>query len=305
MEEVVSFPAPGMAEPSSGFEGIDRAADGGDRPPTPGEVGANQSPDPAEDFQSTSFIERYAHLFADDNQANEQPAAPPPSRPPGGGVQKPRSMGVVSPAPAAGPSSSDGDEESIEQYMSKLLQRVRGQSTGSPATSTQGMAAVPTGPLTHQPPMAGQLEGRTIDEPNPSSAGKFAWTDYSASRSKGSTPAPKTDLEALRALANESARRAISRHALRKHRRNALTKVIVSTLAGVTSLWMILESPDWRTLQAITACVSLLVAAYWAGQTFRALLEALREKADDEPEDDVAGSGAPFHSPLPIDVDNR
>ena len=60
---------------------------------------------------------------------------------------------------------------------------------------------------------------------------------------KVSSPAPQTDLGALRALANETARRAISRHELRKHRRNAVTKVIVATLAGVTSLWLMLDSP--------------------------------------------------------------
>jgi hypothetical protein len=127
---------------------------------------------------------------------------------------------------------------------------------------------------------------------------------FDPSKRKASMPAPQTDLEALRALANESARRAISRHALRKHRRNMITKVIVSTLAGVTSLWMMLESESWFNLQFITACVSMLVAAYWASETIRTLLESYRVNSSDETDEEIAELSAKLRSPLPIDVEN-
>ena len=95
---------------------------------------------------------------------------------------------------------------------------------------------------------------------------------------------PTTNLGAMRALANESARRAIGRHELKKHRRDTVTKVLVSTLAGMTSLWLMLESPNWKDIQFIAACVSLIVAAYWAGEAFRAMLDSLRAAAYDGPE---------------------
>jgi hypothetical protein len=212
-------------------------------------------------------------------------------------------MNVVSRSTAATPAASDGDEESIEQYMSKLLQRVRGQTGGLSATKAQQTAAEPNGPLDYQQIQPEEPTASAAEEPNPSIATKFTWANFDAARLKSQTAAPKTDLEALRALANESARRAISRHALRKHRRNALTKAIVSTLAGMTSLLLILESPNWRSLYFITACVSLLVAAYWAGQTYRALLGAFREKADDEIEGGADEPVAGLQSPLPIDID--
>jgi hypothetical protein len=112
---------------------------------------------------------------------------------------------------------------------------------------------------------------------------------------------PTTDLGALRALANETARLAISRHELRKHRRNAVTKVIVSTLAGVTSLWLMLDSPSWLDIQFITACVSLLVAAYWAGETYRTMLESFRVASNDGPETEEL-SDALIDAGLPIDL---
>ena len=267
-------------------------------------VEAEGSNQPAAKPEPTSYIERYAHLFADEHPASEQPAEPAPSPRPAGGIEKSRRMNVVSRStPAATPAASDGDEESIELYMSKLLQRVRGQRAGSPATTAQQTAAVPSGPLAYQQSQPGDPTAGAADEANPSIATKFTWANFDAARLKSQTAAPKTDLEALRALANESARRAISRHALRKHRRNALTKAIVSTLAGMTSLLLILQSPDWRSLYFITACVALLVAAYWAGQTYRALLGAFREKADDEIDGGMDNSVAGLQSPLPIDID--
>ena len=111
----------------------------------------------------------------------------------------------------------------------------------------------------------------------------------------GSSPAPATNLGALRALANESARMAISRHELRKLRRNAVTKTIVATLAGVTSLWLMLDSPEWLHVQFLTACGTLLVAAYWAAEAFRTLLNLMRVAADEGPEETA----------LPIDVEAR
>jgi hypothetical protein len=96
-------------------------------------------------------------------------------------------------------------------------------------------------------------------------------------------------------LANETARLAISRHELRKLRRNAVTKTIVATLAGMTSLWLMLDSPDWRNVQFLTACGALLVAAYWAAEAFRTLINSMRIKPYEGPEDKA----------LPIDVETR
>jgi hypothetical protein len=111
------------------------------------------------------------------------------------------------------------------------------------------------------------------------------------------------DLEAFRAVANESARRAISSHGLRKHRRKAVTKMVVATLAGLTSVLLMLEAPDLRDLQFIAACVSLLATAYWAGQTCGALLESFRAASYDGPKQDLNDLADPFHPALPIDVD--
>jgi hypothetical protein len=80
---------------------------------------------------------------------------------------------------------------------------------------------------------------------------------------------------------------------LRKLRHNAVTKTIVATLAGMTSLWLMLDAPGWRDVQFVTACGALLVAAYWASEAFRMLLNSMRLAAFEGPEDTA----------LPIDVE--
>jgi chromosome segregation ATPase len=232
--------------------------------------------------ESTSFIDRYAHMFTDDDGADceQRPAA---------GPQAEASPNVpATPLPTSGtdqvarPKSSSAkndEEESIEQYMAKLLQRVRGDSNPS---ST--FVPAPVVPLNAPP---NTTEGIASDESQMDDTAGADEPDLAAEREvkrKSVAREARTDLGALRALANETARAAISFSELRKHRRNAVTKVIVSTLAGVTSLWLMLDSPDCKDIQFITACVSLVVAAIWAGETYRTMLHSFRAAAYDGPE---------------------
>ena len=55
------------------------------------------------------------------------------------------------------------------------------------------------------------------------------------------------------------------------------------------------------TSKAITACVALTTAAYWAGQTFCELLETFRFATYDGPEDKLQGfAGLPAPNSLPV-----
>jgi len=244
---------------------------------------------------SQSFIEQYAHLLADDSPADDETTnVPQPPAMNAAAAEKPLNVGVVRPAESARP-TADGDEESVEQYMAKLLQRVRGD--GPTVSASQGPpkeAASSAESMDERPAMA--EAPLTRPEPVFASDAETQWmANFNANKRKQTAPAPATDLEALRALANETARRAISTHSLRKYRRIALTKVIVASLAGMTSLLLMLESPDWRNLQFITACVALLVAAYWAGQAYRTFLQSRHVPTYDENGDELDGM-------LPIDV---
>ena len=197
--------------------------------------------------------------------------------------------------PELGPPAPSEDEESIEQYMAKLLQRVRGDVGARAAASQAPPDAESRASETATPEHVADRRS-AVARPSRRQRDKRQLKEVAVNWeaiARRAAAAPRPNLEALRALANESARRAISRHELKKHRRNAVTKVIVSTLAGMTSLWLMLESPNWLDMQFITACVSLLVAAYWAGEAFRALLESFRAAAYDGPEAERSMSRLP------------
>jgi hypothetical protein len=282
--------SPAAGEPREDDESITQAADSSPVVETT----------PPRENRHDSFIERYSHMFANDVPADQpQPTA-------NGGLALNREHATQKPngliRPVAGTEASgDGEEESIEDYMAKLLQRVRGESPVSSFTagSTTNQATERTLPMTAPT----DFPSGPLTAPLGNGGDPTAPMGVDPSKRKSSMPAPQTDLEALRALANESARRAISRHALRKHRRNMITKVIVSTLAGVTSLWMMLESESWFNLQSITASVSMLVAAYWASETFRTLLDSYRVATTDETDAEIEELSAKLRSPLPIDLD--
>jgi hypothetical protein len=264
----------------------------------------------ASSAQTTSYIERYSHMFAEENVPQDRPLTAPVERQQQQSpreIQKPRTVGIVRSGTSSAAPGGEDEEESIEQYMAKLLQRVRGDSAPAqasipePQTTRNMPISAPMG-FGEAPLQCGQVG--TGDTLSPGSGPLETIARFDSNRPKLSLPSQQTDLEALRALANESARRAISRHALRKHRRNALTKVIVSTLAGVTSLWMMLEAGKWLSLQFITACVAMLVAAYWGGETFRTLLESFKVAAYDEADEEIEELSAQLQSPLPIDIEN-
>lgn len=254
---------------------------------------------PAAKHEPTSFIERYSHLFAEDGAASgEKPVRPNELL-----QARPIAPVVARPEAAILDAKKSEEEESIEQYMAKLLQRVRGESEGGKAAREQPSRMPLSAPAAKQEEgSAGHSEPLFMAAPE-SRADDQAGAINQASTDSGElvkrrvpSPASATNLGALRALANETARMAISQHELRKLRRNAVTKTIVATLAGVTSLWLMLDSPDWRNVQFLTACGALLVAAYWAAEAFRTLLNSMRIKAYEGPEEREA---------LPIDVETR
>ena len=102
-----------------------------DAPPTP------------EQRQPTSSIERDKHLFAEEDASGHAP--PVTSSPPAvnGGVGKPRNMPVIRPEGSSPPAANHDAEESIEEYMAKLMQRVRGDKPFVPASQVSPSAVAP------------------------------------------------------------------------------------------------------------------------------------------------------------------
>ncbi len=208
----------------------------------------------------------------------------------------------ATPAPA-----TEDDEESIELYMAKLMQRVRGDGPQVSASQTSASSA-PSSIRTQSTKAASTSlpQAVHVNEVEPGHiAVQVPTPNLKDLMRKGPILENAIDLEAFRSLANESARRAIGVHANRKHRRDAFTKAIFSTIAGMMGIGLMLYASSWRDLQFISGCVSLLIAAYWAGQAYRALTKAVR--ASDFERFDVKQENAlePFRTQLPIDVEHK
>jgi hypothetical protein len=190
--------------------------------------------EPAKQPQSTSFIERYSHMFADDS-ASESSKSVEPIKPlfADSPNSNPHAMGGTPNDSKAVSSTAGVDEESIEQYMAKLMQRVRGESSTSqdaaamqpepvPQPTPEVKAAEPEPMVTAALPSTDKVEAESREDEEEVKEVAVNWEAIA----RRAAAAPTTNLGALRALANESARRAISRHELKKHRRDAMTKVM-------------------------------------------------------------------------------
>jgi FHA domain len=258
----------------------------------------------------TSFIERYAHMFEQDGPAElpRTPASIVASRETTASAGSP-SLAAPSGTPVVATPSAAGDgEDTIEQYMARMMQRIRGDAALNGSTSgSQAVAFAKMNAAAIQPAVE-RGAAREISvgvkkaaDSSSDSSNEQSLISLAELKSKVPTPEFSTDMGALRALANQTARHAIGIHTARTLRRNALTRVIVSLLAGTTSLYFMLSAPDWRSHEFSTGCVAMIASIYWGRLTFVSLLKAVRVGAFDE----IATDFTPVEKPqpsLPIDV---
>ena len=279
-----------------------RADESADAPQAAG-VQANESA-AARDNRNASFIDRYAHLFEDEEAGQPSPSLSPPSPTADRG-----SLADSVAAVAARPSSvepaavGNDDEESIERYMAKMMQRLRGDSTSPPAS--QAPPPAPAAKLTMP-----QATTRAGTSASVSDAGAAEDTPPTAESmyvhrprpTSGPAPERGTDMAALRALANQTARHAIGVHAAGKSRRHAVTRFIIALLAGTASLYFFLSARSWESLEFATASVCLLASFYWGRLTLGSLVKAVRAGAFDDYDTQFAAVGG-VSEQLPIDVE--
>lgn len=253
-------------EPAENSEAV--TAYDGSHPAEPAETQKGAAP--------FSFLDRYAHMFPDDDgaatpilhedtTAQLREAVPPPE--------------------------AHTDEESVEQYMAKLLARMRGGPAGSAKTGDPARAENVT-PLPQ--PANGDPPAPAVEQP------KFANLDEM--KTKASAPEQPSDMAAMRALANQSARHALSLHAARKLRRTAITRVIVTALAASVSIYLLLNASTWRSLAFAAGCAAGFAAFYWAMLTMGTLLKGFQLGAFDDYEEELTPEKS-LNPPLPIDVE--
>ena len=192
------------------------------------------------------------------------------------------------------PSVADGNDEndeSIQQYMEQLLNRLGGKGNLQPAPPPPAKVAAeePQAPVAAAPPEVAappltddDQVAQTVVVP-----GAVFEHDDEAVVSLGSALAPmtedeppivprprpagtsNTDLAAMRELANISARSAIDLHVKRRWGYAAIGKVTICAAAVITGFGLSSISTGWASFATWGAAVAFVIAGFWGVQAFK------------------------------------
>ena len=152
---------------------------------------------------------------------------------------------------ADAPKPADSEDDSIEEYMARLLQRVRADEA-TPSTSFTPAPA----PQIQQP--AQPIERSPEPEETPKSADP---SDFVPRRA-----APENSLAAMRELANESARAAISVSDKNRNQNTVRGKISMAVISGIIGIGLLLVSPGMPWVILPIAGISLVVTFVFAFQ---------------------------------------
>jgi hypothetical protein len=172
------------------------------------------------------------------------------------------------------------DEASIEEYMQRLLERVRsgpssGSATGIPSELPKN--AAPSARV-------GQRNAMVSGSASPSGARASVRVSGSGRTATKPVPEVKSDIQALRELANSNARRAINRSVVRRSGSRGLAKSIIAGVALFSSIALLLIDVEDAKIKFGGIALSLIIAVVWGFDTAKDLYSMLtnRDKADQE-----------------------
>jgi len=206
---------------------------------------------------------------------------------------------VCSPSPGEAAQSSslspekteEEGEESIDDYMTRLMQRVRAID-GKPREAGESSAESPSPETADPDAMADTKPGE------PAASAPDAPIDKPESVvARTVAPEKQVDLSAMRELANFSAQSAITRYNQKKMAitaRGEMLTIVATVLAGVLTAWMSTAMEGTAAMTAFySAMVIFVVSLLWIAQYTVATsrLKAARSdrpgwEADDAPSDD-------------------
>jgi len=221
-----------------------------------------EEPSSGSSIQSIEILRRLGFSVPGDDESPDE--SPDLRRSPPGdtGLDSVRSSNLHAGAaladaqPEAPSESPHHEEESIDQYMARLLERMR-----NPASSSQGPAAPP------QTQEAGRVEVPNAETP-PEGDSLPAEEPLRALTPRAVAPERTIDLSAMRELANFSASAAIERHTRGRLVRASGGKFLVAVVGAVCGgllLWRAV-SLNGSPLTLFSAAASFIIALYWSLQ---------------------------------------
>ncbi len=260
---VSSFQTPD-SEPSDPVEDIVQEPTTTEEPLS--STASSEPEQPAPEFQPTSFIDQYSHIFED---SDSQSVTAGSSWPEGPTTEK-----VVDTFPP-----EQSDDESLQMYMSNLMRRVRGESSSETITPPVGKDLdAPSDHESYDPLERMNLLTKRVSTPtNSIEAGLLELVDLEQIRNTSKKPQLPTDLSAMRELANSSARQAIAKHRRRQTSESVLSKILVSGIAGSVSTYMLFTAESVGSPLALGGMAVGVVSVLWGFKLLKLLLEMIRD----------------------------
>ncbi|MFT7643858.1 MAG: hypothetical protein ACI9G1_005624, partial [Pirellulaceae bacterium] len=181
-------------------------------------------------ISAADILARMGHKFDDDPNSDSafEPESPAPSMQTGSLEDAPNAAWGNTAKEAEG-----GDDDSIDEYMARLLQRVRGDD--EPAEDSTRRAPATAGGSSQPSVERSSVEEEPVEEEKaPLTADEF--------KPARQAPEANTNLSAMRELANTSARTAITASNRKKGMRITLTFMALTVISGSGGLGLILCS---------------------------------------------------------------
>ncbi|QDT69527.1 hypothetical protein MalM25_24660 [Planctomycetes bacterium MalM25] len=249
VEAIEPAPAPESEPAAEGQDVTSVDWFAGEANPSSGEHEASQAAAPAQaeaPSEPESFIEKYGHLLPDDDEELDPvPVAEPAPEP------------VV---------EAESCDDSIDNYMQRLMQRVRGE---SPAESDAGSS--PEVKPASQVAFDDTSKPPTVDAPQP--------IQDLSELSRSAAPEAPADMDALRQLANHSARSAIQVASKRESREHAALHLVGSVIGIVVGAMASMTAESPYGLQFVGGLMAVLGCGWYGVKTlgFFQLITAAEE----------------------------
>lgn len=157
-------------------------------------------------------------------------------------------------------------EEALEAYMSRLMERVRGENPNAPMQA-EGLSTTVD---SHSPEEKIAAEVEVVDKtPKPLPVKKTPQPvgmlkDIKSIKREGSLPQRTGNYEALRELANSTTREAISTHTDKVSRDNVWSKFLVAAVGVITGALLIYSASAQEALHFWAGCICIALGSYWA-----------------------------------------
>lgn len=195
------------------------------------------------------------------------------------------------PSPSSSPSdrvssATEEDDESIEDYMARLMIRVRGEVEEAEANAGIAMPrpiASHAGPMPSSSSAHTQTEAESPMEERPEETVPSEPTAPSdAYLPHNSAPEKASNLAAMREIANASARSHITQSTKSHRGQVALVKLAMALIALVAGIALTLWSTHLQSLPFLGACFGYLAAGYWMLQSARLAMNLLKARRSDD-----------------------